>query len=518
MTEQKVSRKRATIINLIHQYITIALALVNGIVLVPLYLKYLDFKLYGAWLSTGNVLMWLSLFDSGFSDVLKQQVAKCFGSGDYEEMGKVMGGGFFCIFLLGILPFLVSIGVSFGLPYLFELEPEQDSSLMLSFIVAGLNVSLVVISGGGSAVLQGFQQNLYFSGVYVFGAVAGIATTVIMLIKGFGLVSLPAGLCLRCVIWLLFWWSYVLWYSLRRLRIKIQFHLESVRQITRLTGWTFINRIGYQLFGNCDALAIGVILGAEVTPVYVLTRRSWDLLKLFLERIGTAFLPSLSHLSGEGKRDRFGQIGLKLFHYVMYALFLGMPLYIGFNRSFVSLWVGEDLYAGTAFDILIMVSLVFWIFTSMAHHVLFADGKIKEVALIGFFLYPARAGVMVLLILLMGITGSPVSMVLCFSIAALFFYGPYWLKIIDRRLSEIGPTLARFGFYCLLSIVAGILIQQYAVMGSWLLFAFYGVCTAAVTGLVLLIAEKNLRRDFFHIIEGMKAKFRGRIHSGLSNG
>ena len=38
-----VSRKAAAIANLVHQYAAIALSIVNGIILVPLYLKHIDY-------------------------------------------------------------------------------------------------------------------------------------------------------------------------------------------------------------------------------------------------------------------------------------------------------------------------------------------------------------------------------------------------------------------------------------------------------------------------------------------
>jgi hypothetical protein len=83
-----VSRRAATIANLIHQYVTTGLVIVNGIVLVPLYLKYIDFKLYGAWLATGNVAAWLLLADAGFSDILRQRTAHLYGQPTEQELKR----------------------------------------------------------------------------------------------------------------------------------------------------------------------------------------------------------------------------------------------------------------------------------------------------------------------------------------------------------------------------------------------------------------------------------------------
>mgnify|MGYP003100149233 FL=1 len=58
-----------------------------GIILVPLYLKYIPKDLYGFWLATGNILSILTLINPGFSDVIQQKVAYCYGLHDYKKIG-----------------------------------------------------------------------------------------------------------------------------------------------------------------------------------------------------------------------------------------------------------------------------------------------------------------------------------------------------------------------------------------------------------------------------------------------
>ena len=83
-------------------------------------------------------------------------------------------------------------------------------------------------------------------------------------------------------------------------KIAIRFEKKYVKQFFGLMTWTSLNRFAYQLFFNCDAFIIGFFLGAEKAPVYMLTKRAWDMVNLLINRLGVAFMPGLAHLHGEG--------------------------------------------------------------------------------------------------------------------------------------------------------------------------------------------------------------------------
>lgn len=86
---EMVSRTRATIANLIFQYASLLLA-ITGIVLTPLYLRFIDLKLFGAWLASGNVIGWLAMLDPGLNELLHQQVAKFWDGKAAERIAKII--------------------------------------------------------------------------------------------------------------------------------------------------------------------------------------------------------------------------------------------------------------------------------------------------------------------------------------------------------------------------------------------------------------------------------------------
>src|SRR5688500_11421658 len=96
-------RRRATIAGLTVQYATVAIQGVQSFLLVPLYVAYIDARLYGAWLAAGSVLLWISLVDLCAGGIIQQRVGQAYGSGDERALGAVVGTGLFvnCVFAIG---------------------------------------------------------------------------------------------------------------------------------------------------------------------------------------------------------------------------------------------------------------------------------------------------------------------------------------------------------------------------------------------------------------------------------
>ena len=59
------SRQRTVIWNFAFQYFFVGMLFVNSIVMVPVHLHFISASAYGAWLATGNILVWLTAIDFG---------------------------------------------------------------------------------------------------------------------------------------------------------------------------------------------------------------------------------------------------------------------------------------------------------------------------------------------------------------------------------------------------------------------------------------------------------------------
>ena len=70
-----MSKYSASLFNYIFNSINAIVMIVNGIIMVPLYFKFMPVSTYGAWLATGNVVAMLGLIESGFASVITQKMS-----------------------------------------------------------------------------------------------------------------------------------------------------------------------------------------------------------------------------------------------------------------------------------------------------------------------------------------------------------------------------------------------------------------------------------------------------------
>ena len=99
------SRKRATILQALGGYVNTGIIILQGLLLMPLYIRYLGADTYGLWLASGGILGMLGLINFGISSMLVQRIASAYGKNDLDQAGAYFISGmvvYLSIFLLPI--------------------------------------------------------------------------------------------------------------------------------------------------------------------------------------------------------------------------------------------------------------------------------------------------------------------------------------------------------------------------------------------------------------------------------
>lgn len=485
------SRRVGTITNLVFQYVSIGLMLVSGIVLVPLYLANIEYELYGAWLATGNLLAWLTLAEGNINLLIRRDVAWAYGRKDARLLGEAVFMGLLVNGALGILPMLIAAGLAVFIPGWFSVTGQAATDLSWAFALAGLGVGLMVIAGAPGAVQQGLQRNVAHTVFFVFGAVAGIGTTVVMLLKGYGLISIPAGTVVRFAVEALVRWPYVLFLCRLKFRLPLVFRLDGALHLFRLTGWTLAAKAGNQLIGNIDALLVGLILGNAWTPLIVLTRRAWEVVAMLTERVGLAFMPGLAHLHGHMDKAKFRAVSMRLLALVGYALAVGCGTCAALNESFMKIWLApRELFAGNAVNLLFGPALALIVLLSTLRSVLFAAGRVREMAISAIVQGALQAVMVLVLIRALGLIGVPLGLLIAAICVAVWFFP----RLLREELGITATETTRLWREILGTIVPCLVVAL--AVGRWLSpdgWAAFAACAVAVAsgyiGLVVLVSS-----------------------------
>src|SRR5215470_8368905 len=104
-----MGRRRTAAWNVVFGYAQIGVTIARNVLLVPLYLRFVDVTEYGAWLATAGVLAQLFVSDFGLTATVIQRAATAFGGGDKRVLGRAVGSSLSVSLLLGALLTLISL-------------------------------------------------------------------------------------------------------------------------------------------------------------------------------------------------------------------------------------------------------------------------------------------------------------------------------------------------------------------------------------------------------------------------
>lgn len=497
------SRKSATKWTLFFHYVSILVAITTGILLVPLYLKFIPLEMYGAWLATGNILAWLTIVDPGLSMVLQQRISAAYGQDDHQQVGEYLMGGLCVTIVLSLVVLVAGLIVSYYLPDWLNLAPSIDErQLSSAFVVGTVGTALTVFSYAISATNQGLLGSIGVGLAYSISNIISICIIVIALYNGYGVVAIALGMLVRGI-------GYVignLWYLLWRIStegLRVSFTLTKTPEVLRLVSYTFQWRATGVLANNLDLFIVARYLGADVVPMLALTKKVPEICRMVLERPSASFMSSVANLVGSGAMGKAQLQLTRLIRLIIWALGLLVAGVIVYNDNFVQLWVGEEFYAGTSINVVLCASVFVIVFTTTLGNLCFSLGNIKGVSLVN----ASQNIVTVIFIVagakmfgLLGIVIAPLAAVLLIS---MWYFPANFSRLLDLPKQEI-KMMYKDAIYVLLLIAPLIGIFSTGSPGSWTSFAFDALAFTAVYILILCSISKSARKEAINLIGAIK--------------
>lgn len=357
---------------------------VSGVLLVPLYLKFIPITLYGAWLATGNLLAWITLIDPGLALVLQREIANLHGSKDYKRIGIYITSGLILTSGISFLLLLFGLALYFVFPIFFSLPADVEMGVLRkSFLISLIGSSLLIFSYTVTAINQGLQSSKGVGLIYVIVISTGIVISMTLLKLNYGLFALAVvpmisgiGLTVGNLIYL--FWRY------RQDRIPLLISFHDLKTITKLLSFSFLGRLGNVISSNLDLFIVAKYLGPQYSAVLNLTRKAPEMCKTLIERPVIALIPTLSHLRGSGDERKQVEIVVRLTSILFWIIGFVMAGFITFNDDFVRFWVGETFYAGDVVSLILVITIFLSAITDSFGNLGIALGSIRKNSIAAF--------------------------------------------------------------------------------------------------------------------------------------
>ena len=474
-------------------YGALALALVRNIVLVPIYLHYIDLSEYGAWLATGGALAQILVTDFGLAGVVVQRVAHSLGAADMVRLRALIAAGLVNAAALALVLTLLCVALSPLLPGLQGLSELQTHRVLQSFLIAVAANGCAVPGNTLTGIIRSMQRAAAAGSIVLIADLVGVVATVLALVSGLGLLALPLGLLGRSVTTvvggigvLATTWVHEKW-------PRLQFDRAQSMALWRDSLQFFLTSVAMKLQSNANVLFVGMISGPQSAAVYGLTVRAHETVLLLIAQTNTALAPSLAHLLGGNGQQRFRDLLLKLLLITAAISAVGMATTVALNQLFVHLWVGAAAFGGQSTSLWMGVALWVASVAYVAYEASIAAGQFSRIA--RTFISASAVHVVLLLILVrFGMWGAPVALLL-----TTLFWGALLWRHVARDIHFSGTEalgasaeIAKIVGIC--AAATALVVLVFPKVASWYNLVAEGFACVSVSALALFLLRPHLRR------------------------
>lgn len=483
--EQILSRRRAAIHNLLFGYMVIGFTIVNGIVLVPLYLRFFSLSTYGVWLASGNIVGLLGIFSVGINLVLMQRFAASYSRSDYEEFAALTGSGAILNASIAVIIVILVAVISPRIPIWLKAESGEYTPLIAGFVMAGLGSAFTLLQVFLHTIVRARQQTLFAGISNVVALVIGVTATVWGLYAGLSVAAIGLGVMLRGLSGMLLILLYLVKVWPRQLMPTIRFSSATTRELGKATLPVTLSRMGNVFLNNSQATIITILVNPAAAAIYTLTGRVFLLGYSVLQSIGPAVISGLAHFS-ESETDpvRIRKLLREIIGLFSAASAFLLAAALALNESFISLWVGSDKYGGFWLALFICISAVLKSRQSLLESLLASLNVIQEAAWASIVELLVQLALIWLLANRLGLIGIPIAE----AVSILLVTGWFFVRLLSRRIglrAAAGLRLSLAGHWILLVtlIIGGLWAAWTPIpIGNWYSFIGQAVVAAFLVG------------------------------------
>ena len=422
------ARRRAMALSVVIAYATQAVGVVQGFVLIPLYIQYLGMERYGYWLGLNGIIAILSAADLGLMQTLGQRVAAAAGKQQGEDVSRYFWVGVAIFGMTGSGIWLASLALAWHVPPLLR-APKSEHAMLASVFVIGSGVVVIKLFNDflrsmGAAILR---PGVPLATLMV-GQLLGVTTIILLLLRGFGIFSIVLGLAAAELFNITVVSGFFVWMHLRNRLFDVAPNLVCFREILALVPYMLVSQIGVRITHQIEATIITILLGPHSTVIYTAHKKIADFLGRLVSILwGGAVMP-LAHLAGEKSPEKTGPAAKAVFLGIVSLVVLLASSYIATDALLVDWWIREPVVMPLSVIVLIAVARISDNFYNVASELHLAMGEIRFMATYSILMSITVIALYVAFTRLAGLAGIPLAL----TISSIGF-GLFFLRAAKRR-------------------------------------------------------------------------------------
>ncbi len=376
MTADQVTDRHEVRWNLVLQYSGLGLMVVQGIVLVPLYLRFVGAVEFGLWLVASGVATWITIVDPGVSGLFQQRVSRALGSDQPARVRLLVRQGLRLTSIL--VASMIGVG-AIAAPWLLQvvdsrgLVPSATGAWMIFLAVIGVAAGMAAsFTTSVGVALRNTRQHTI---VGLLASVLSIATTVALLFADMGVLALAIGMLVRGA------GEAGVGYVLVCRELAALPTTSTVCSSENGAGfeigmlkWSSLEKLVGTVAATADLFLVGRFLDGGTVTSYAIMRRPVDMLSTLLMRSSGALIPTVTYLDGKQADADLHDLVVGACSRIVWLLSLACLGAVVFLELLVGLWVGPQHYMGVQIAAVLVVGLAIQVFAGAFANFLWASG------------------------------------------------------------------------------------------------------------------------------------------------
>jgi O-antigen/teichoic acid export membrane protein len=333
-------------------YIASIVAVVIGFIVVPYYFDYITKAEFGVWLLVSGIVAFFSMADLGADQYLTTVTSNDdkFYSDSYSDYVSFI---LVIKIVISIIISAIAITSYIFLTSIVDIDIAYQEAAKITFI---LSTSLLIFGIFFSTVATILYARHHYSLVNLFSnffAITASVGTVFLLHIGYGIVSFPLALLVSTIIQYSILFIYLSKkYKNIKLRVKNFTFIDKKEIVSYSTNFQVLKWV-HTLRTQYVVIAINNLIGPIYLTQYNLTNRLPQLVPQYASKIILPFFPTISDLFHKKDLDEIKKIFINITKVLFRVSIFSGAMVFTMNESFISLWVGNDKFAGNW--------VVFWI-------------------------------------------------------------------------------------------------------------------------------------------------------------
>lgn len=344
-------------IGVLSGYLYTILTLVASIFVTRHIFIFFDNSEYGVFILIVETIAVFEILDFGFSGGMMSFLSR--ETDNMVRINKLVSTLFYSQVGLAFISFIFSLSLVFNPSLLFENVDIEENQLKNAILIASVSLFLTMITKSISQIIYA-RRKIAGDNYLKIGTLILRVSLIFLFLEHYPTVEFLIFVTFVTQLVNLIKSIYLVRHIESDIDFRLSyFDLSVLKEVWKVSSWFAIGGLSIILNERFDNIMSGLLLNAESITILVITRKLFDIARIFIFQLNNNYRPYFGRLFGQGKQaevvEKFKNISIIS---VFFASAVGGMIII-FNDLFIHFWVGGNKFGGLTLCFFLFINLVF---------------------------------------------------------------------------------------------------------------------------------------------------------------